>query len=53
MAVQQGRAAGRGAAMTRKAAKPPAPVDGSRRAGPSVALAWGAGDVLRVEKLGD
>lgn len=38
--------------MTRKAAKPPAPVDASCT-GPSVALTWGADDVLRVEKSGD
>ncbi|MCF3973930.1 hypothetical protein [Paracoccus salsus] len=39
--------------MTGKRAKPPATVDASRRAGPSVALEWDSADALRVEQSGD
>ncbi|WP_306752807.1 hypothetical protein [Paracoccus actinidiae] len=39
--------------MTKQRHKPPAPAEASRRAGPSVALHWDAGDALRIEIAGD
>ncbi|QBX34671.1 hypothetical protein E4191_08080 [Paracoccus liaowanqingii] len=39
--------------MTDKTTTPPVPVTGDKREGPTVALRFDAGDVLRVERLGD